>query len=172
MEKLYTVSKNKTGSWLWLRWWTPYCQIQTYIEEVGKTTRPFRYDLNQIPYDYTVDVRNRFNRLELIECLMNYGQNFMTLYKRQVSWPNCQHLLNHQKSKRVPEKHLFLDVSIFFIDHAKVFDSGDHNKLWKILKEFSEFFFQKTIWCASWETCMQVRKQQLELDMEQQTGSK
>ena len=33
MEKLYTVSKNKTGSWLWLRSWTPYCQIQTYIEE-------------------------------------------------------------------------------------------------------------------------------------------
>ena len=41
MEKFYTVSKNKTGSWLWLRSWTPYCQIQTEIEEVGKTTRPF-----------------------------------------------------------------------------------------------------------------------------------
>ena len=46
MEKLYTVSKNKTGSWLWLRSWTPYCQIQ--MKKVGKTTRPFRYDLNQI----------------------------------------------------------------------------------------------------------------------------
>ena len=33
MEKLYTVSKNKTGSWLWLSSWTPYCQIQAYIEE-------------------------------------------------------------------------------------------------------------------------------------------
>ena len=33
MEKLYTVSKNKTRSWLWLRSWTPYCQIQTYTEE-------------------------------------------------------------------------------------------------------------------------------------------
>ena len=33
MEKLYTVSKNNTGSWLWLRSWTPYCQIQTSIEE-------------------------------------------------------------------------------------------------------------------------------------------
>ena len=42
--------------------------------------RPFRYDLNQIPYDYTVDVRNRFKGLDLIECLMNYGQRFMTLY--------------------------------------------------------------------------------------------
>ena len=35
---------------------TPYCQIQTYIEKVGKTTRPFRYDLNQIPYDYRVEM--------------------------------------------------------------------------------------------------------------------
>ena len=67
MEKLYTVSKNKTRSWLWLRSWNPYCQIQTEIEEVGKTTRPFRYDLNQIPYDYTVEVRNRFKGLDLID---------------------------------------------------------------------------------------------------------
>ena len=43
------------------------------LKKVGKTTRPFRYDLNQIPYDYTVEVRNRFKRLDLIECLMNYG---------------------------------------------------------------------------------------------------
>ena len=55
MEKLYTVSKNKTGSWLWLRSRTPYCQIQTEIEESRETTRPFRYDLNQIPNDYTME---------------------------------------------------------------------------------------------------------------------
>ena len=67
MEKLYTVNKNKTRSWLWLRPWTPYCQIQTEIEKVGETTRPFRYDLNQIPYDYTVEVRNRFKGLHLID---------------------------------------------------------------------------------------------------------
>ena len=88
MEKLYTVSKNKTGSGLWLRSWTPYCQIQTEIEESGKTTRPFRYDLSQIPYDYRVEVRNRFKGLDLIECLMNYGQRFMTLYRRQGSRPS------------------------------------------------------------------------------------
>ena len=67
MEKLYTVSKNKTRSWLWLRSRTPYYQIQTEIEKVGKTTRPYRYDLNQIPYDYTVEVRNRFKGLDLID---------------------------------------------------------------------------------------------------------
>ena len=49
----------------------------------GKTTRPFRYELNQIPYDYTVEVTNRLNGLDLIECLKNYGQRFVTLYSRQ-----------------------------------------------------------------------------------------
>ena len=55
---------------------------------MGKTTRPFRYDLNQIPYDYTVKVRNRFKGLDLIECLMNYGQRFVTLCRRQESRPS------------------------------------------------------------------------------------
>ena len=53
------------------------------LKKVGKTTRPFRYDLNQIPYDYTVEVTNKFKRLDLIECLKNYGQRFMTLYRKQ-----------------------------------------------------------------------------------------
>ena len=44
----------------------------------GETTRPFRYDPNQIPYDYIVKVRNRFKGLDLIECLKNYGRRFMT----------------------------------------------------------------------------------------------
>ena len=67
METLYRVSKNKTGSWLWLRSWTPYCQIRPKLKIVGKTTRPFRYDLNQIPYDYTLEVTNRFKGLDLID---------------------------------------------------------------------------------------------------------
>ena len=45
-------------------------------KKVGETTRPFKCDINQIPYDYTVEVRNRFKVLDLIECLMNYGQRF------------------------------------------------------------------------------------------------
>ena len=52
------------------------------LKKVGKTTRPFRYDLNQIPYDYTVEVTNRFKGLDLIEWLKNYGWRFMTLYRR------------------------------------------------------------------------------------------
>ena len=55
---------------------------------MGKPTRPFRYDLNQVPYDYIVEVRNRFKGLDLIECLMNYGQRFMTLYRRQGPRPS------------------------------------------------------------------------------------
>ena len=53
------------------------------LKKVGKATRPFSYDLNQIPYDYTVEVRNRFKGPDLIECLMNYGRRFMTLYRKQ-----------------------------------------------------------------------------------------
>ena len=54
------------------------------------------------------------------------------------------------------------------MDYAKAFDCVDRNKLWKILKEMGI----PDTWPVSWETYMQVRKQQLELDMEQQTGSK
>ena len=57
--------------------------------------------------------------------------------------------------------------NICFIDYAKAFDCVEHNKLWQILEEMA----YQTTWSASWEICMQVRKQQLELDMEQQTGS-
>ena len=60
------------------------------------------------------------------------------------------------------------NISFCFIDYAKAFDCVDHNQLWKILKEMG----YQTTWPASWETYMQVRKQQLEVDMEQQTGSK
>ena len=67
------------------------------LKKVGKTTRPFRYDLNQIPYDYTVEVRNRFKGLDLTEYLKNYGQRFMTLYRRQGSRPSPRKEM--QKSK-------------------------------------------------------------------------
>ena len=58
------------------------------LKKVGKTTRPFRYEINQIPYEYTVEVRNRFKGLDLTECLMNHGQRFVTLYRRQISRPS------------------------------------------------------------------------------------
>ena len=53
------------------------------LKKIGKTTRPFNYDLNQICYDYAVEVKNKFKELDLIECLKNYEWSFMTLYRRQ-----------------------------------------------------------------------------------------
>ena len=138
MEKLFTVSQNKTWSWLWLWSSAPYCKMQAKLKEVEKTTRPsssvqfshsvisnslwplrlkharlpcpsktpggcssscplmmpsnhlilccpFKYDWNQISYDYTVEVTNRLKGLDRIECLKKYGQRFITLYRRQ--WP-------------------------------------------------------------------------------------
>ena len=59
------------------------------LKKVGKTTRPFRYDLNQIPYDYTVEVRNRFKGLDLIDRVPDELRwRFMTLYRRQESRPS------------------------------------------------------------------------------------
>ena len=52
------------------------------MKKVGKATRPYRYDLNQTPYDYSVEVMDIFKGLDLIERLKNYGQRFMTLYRR------------------------------------------------------------------------------------------
>ena len=60
------------------------------------------------------------------------------------------------------------NIYFCFIDYAKAFDCVDHNKLWKILQEMGI----PDHWPAYWEICMQVKKKQLELDMEQQTVSK
>ena len=90
MEKLYTVRKTRLGA---------DCgsdgsdheillaKFRLKLKKVGKTARPFRFDLNQIPYDYTVEVRNRFKGLDLIG-LMNHGMRFVTLYRRQGSRPS------------------------------------------------------------------------------------
>ena len=57
------------------------------LKKVGETTTPFSYDLNQISYNDTEEVRNRFKGLDLIERLINYGRRFVTLYRRQGSRP-------------------------------------------------------------------------------------
>ena len=68
------------------------------LKKVGKTARPFRYDLNQILYDYTVEVTNRFKGLGLIECLKNYGRRFLTLYRRQWSRPSPRKIIAKGKN--------------------------------------------------------------------------
>ena len=57
--------------------------VKFRLKKGGKTTRPFRYELNQIPYIYTVEVTKRFKGLDLVEYLKNYEQRFITLYRRQ-----------------------------------------------------------------------------------------
>ena len=88
MEKLYTVSKTRPRADYDSDHELLIAKFRLKLKKVGKTTRPFRYDLNQIPYDYTVEVRNRFKGLDLTECLKNYGLKFMTLYRRQGSRPS------------------------------------------------------------------------------------
>ena len=83
MEKLYTVNKSKTGADCGSDHELLISKFRLKLKKVGKTARLFRYDLNQIPNDYTVEVRNRFKGLDLIECLMNYRQRFMTLYSNR-----------------------------------------------------------------------------------------
>ena len=60
------------------------------LKKVGKTTRPFRYNLNQISHNYTIEVTNRFKGLDLIEFLKNYGWRFVILYGRQWSRPSSR----------------------------------------------------------------------------------
>ena len=67
MEKLYTVNKNKTRSYCGSDHELLIAKFRLKLKKAGKTTRPFRYDLNQIPYDYTMKVRNRFKGLDLID---------------------------------------------------------------------------------------------------------
>ena len=87
-EALYSQQKTRPGADCRSDHELLIAKLRLKMKKVGKNTRPFRYDLNQIPYDYTVEVRNRFKGLDLIECLMNYGQRFVTLYRRQGSRPS------------------------------------------------------------------------------------
>ena len=64
MEKLYTVSKKKTGADSGSEHELLIAKFRLKLKKVWKTTRPFRYDLNQIPCDYTVEAKNRFKGLE------------------------------------------------------------------------------------------------------------
>ena len=87
-EALYSQQKTRPGADSGSDHELLIAKFRLKLKKEGKTTRPFRYDLNQIPSDYTAEVRNRFKGLELIECLMNYGWRFVTLYRRQESRPS------------------------------------------------------------------------------------
>ena len=83
METLYTVSKTRPGADSGSDHELLIAKFRLKLKKVGKSTRPFRFDLSQIPYNYAVEVTNGFKGLGLIEYLKNYGWRFMTLYRRQ-----------------------------------------------------------------------------------------
>ena len=99
MEKLYTVSQNKIRADYGSNHELLIAKFRLKLKKVGKTTRPFRCDLKQIPYDYTVGERNRFKGLDLIECLRNDRWRFQTLHRRQESRSSPRKRNAKKKSK-------------------------------------------------------------------------
>ena len=97
------------------------------MKKVEKTTRPFRYDLNQIRYDYTVEVRNRFKGLDLIECLMNCGRMFVTLYRTQESRQSPR----KRNARWLPEQALQIAVKI-----REVKSKGEKERYFHLNAEF------------------------------------
>ena len=86
LEKLYTISRKQDQELTLAQIMNSFLQNSDLkVKKGGKTTRPFRYDLKQIPYDYTVEVTNRFKGLDLKKFLKNYGWRFVTLYRRHWS---------------------------------------------------------------------------------------
>ena len=83
MEKLYQLAKTRPRADCGSDHELLIAEFRFKWKKVGKTTRTLRYGLNNIHYNYTVEVTNRFKGLDLIECLENYGKRFVTLYKRQ-----------------------------------------------------------------------------------------
>ena len=84
MEKLYKVTKTRLGAGCGSDLELLIAKFRLKLKKVGITTRQFRCDLNQIPYDYTVEVRNRFKGLDMIDRVPEiYGLRFVTLYRRQ-----------------------------------------------------------------------------------------
>ena len=83
MEKLYTVTKIRLEADCGSDHELLIAKFRLRLKKVGTNTGPFRYDQNQIPYDYKVEVTNRFKELDLMEYPKNYGWGFVTSYRRQ-----------------------------------------------------------------------------------------
>ena len=92
VEKLYTVSKNKTGNYCGSDHELLFAKFRLKLKKVGKTTRPFRCDLNQIPYNYTVGVTNRFNGLDMIDRVP------------EELWTEVCHIVQKKVIKTIPKK--------------------------------------------------------------------
>ena len=92
MEKLYTTAKTRPGADCGSDHKLLIAKFRLKLKKIGKTTRPFRYDLNQIPYDYTVEVRNRFKVLDLIDRVPD------------ELWMEVPDIVQETGSKTIPKK--------------------------------------------------------------------
>ena len=92
MEKLYTVNKNNMGADCGSDHELLITKFRLKLKKVGKTTKSFRYDLNQIPYDYTVEVRNILKGLDLIDRVPD------------VLWNKVRDIVQETGSKTIPKK--------------------------------------------------------------------
>ena len=104
-EKLYTISQTRPGADYGLDHELLIAKFRLKLKKVGKTTKPFRYDLNQIPYDHTVEVTNRFKGLDLINRVPEeHGWRFVRLYRRQ--WSKLSPTKKHKNGKCLSEEAL------------------------------------------------------------------
>ena len=120
--------------------------------------------------EYWLEFSVLYSTSLLVLCLINHSvcvlsSQFIPPPSHVSPWVNCQHLLDHRKSKRVPEKKTCISALLIMPKPLTVWITINCGKC------FKRWEYQTT-WPASWETYMQVKKQQLELNMEQQTGSK
>ena len=163
MEKLYEINKNKTGNWLCSEHELLIAKFGLKLKKVGKTPRPFRYDLNQISYNHTVEVTNRFKGSDLIECLENYARRFMTLYRRQWSKPSSrkrnakrkkwlfeealQITEKRREAKGKREKERYTHLNVEFKKIARTDKKAFLSDQWKGIEENNrirlEIFFRK-----------------------------
>ena len=118
----------------------------------------------KLPHNYSHASKVMLKILQArLQQYVNYELPYIQAGFRKGRGTRDQHPLDHGKSKRVPEKHLFL--LSWLCQNLWLCGSQQTGKFFKIWE------YQTTL-PVSWETCIQVKKQQVELDMEQQTGSK
>ena len=118
------------------------------MNKVEETARPFRYDLNQIPVDYTVEVRNRFKGLDLIDRVPDQLWNEVRDIVHETGIKTIPKKKKCKKAKWLSEEvklptsagsskkqEFQKNIYFCFVDYAKALDCEEYNKMWKILKE-------------------------------------
>ena len=158
MEKLYTVSKNKTGADCGSDHELLIAKFRLKLKKVGKTTRPFRYDLNQIPYDYTVEVRNRFKGLELTDRVPD------------ELWTEAHDIVQETGIKTIPKikkckkaKWLSEEALQIAVKRREVKSKGEKERYIHLNAEFQRIARRDKKACLS-EQCKEIEKNRMGKD--------